>query len=128
MPIVRYMAALLIGLLMGWGGLGGHGAHMAMAGQPSGMPSAAMMTDHGDGGTHAAHHHEDGAGTHDGHAAKTGMPACCLFACGLATALPPPGLGFSDVGWQVLRLAVPIDDVMTGRSVSPLRRPPRHVA
>lgn len=127
MSIARYMAALLIGLLMGWGGLGGHGAHMAMAGQPA---AAAMMAASAGDDAHAAHHHhhDDGADTHHGQAAKPAMLACCLFACGLATVLPPPDLGFSDVSWQVLRLRVPTDDMMAGRSVSPLRRPPRQFA
>lgn len=125
MFIVRTIAALLIGFLIGWGGLGGHGAHMAMAGQPA-VPH--MMAGHADGHAHTAHGHGGHGGMQDGQGAKPATPACCLFACSLVTVLPSPDLRFSDADWEVLRLAVAGDTLMAGRSVSPLRRPPRPAA
>lgn len=130
MSIPRYMAAVLISALMSLGGLGGYGAHMAMAGQSDTSSTTAMAVHHVDNQTHAQHAHEDHTSTRDGQDAQfdasgSGAPNCCLFACGMATMLPAPGLGFSGVGWETLRLRAPADSMMAGRSVSPLRRPPR---
>lgn len=125
MSIARSLAALLIGLLIGLGGLGGHGAHMAMAAQAVQAPAMDMMDVQS--GMHAAHHH-DGHATPDHSSPKQTMPSCCLFACGLLTVLPAPVFAVSQVGWATVQLLPPSDDGMGGRSVSPLRRPPRSLA
>jgi hypothetical protein len=76
MSIARTMVALLIGLLVSWGGLGGHGAHMAMAAQPS-----ALVLDHAgmDASSSHAQMHRDHDGQQDahlGHGAKGVAPSC----------------------------------------------------
>lgn len=125
MSIARSLAALLIGLLIGLGGLGGHGAHMAMAAQANAAPALDGMDVQS--GMHAAHHHE-GHTAPDHSSTKQTMPSCCLFACGMLTVLPSPVFAVSQVGWATVQLLPSSDDGMGGRSVSPLRRPPRSVA
>jgi hypothetical protein len=129
MPIARHVAAFLVGIILSLGGLGGQGAHMAMAGQPvmatmlSPFVSHAQ-TQHQHAGDKAGH-----TGAHAGQSSATSSaPVCCPFACGLLTVLPSPDLGFSNVGWEIMRRQAPADDMMAGRSISPLRRPPRQSA
>ncbi len=126
MSIARSLAALLIGLLIGFGGLGGHGAHMAMAAQAADAPMMDMMDDQSD--MHAAHHHAGHDSPDHTSPKQQTMPSCCLFACGMLTVLPAPLFGFSQAGWATVQVLPPADDGMAGRSVSPLRRPPRSVA
>lgn len=135
MSIARHMVVFLVALLMSWGGMTAH-ASMAMAAPPASASMADTMALHmgghlsGDHGTvdDGAMSHHDHSTAHDGHGGQSAMPNCCPFACGMATVLPAPTLGVADAGWDVVRLPVSGDELMAGRSVSPLRRPPRQRA
>lgn len=123
MAIGRHITVLLIGFLMSWGGLGGYGAHMAMAAHSSAGASVAIH--HADSHVQAQYAHASHKIVQEQDKEQSGALNCCLFTCGMATVLPTPDPGYNRVGWEVLRMRVLADDRMAGRSVSPLLRPPR---
>lgn len=129
MSFARSIAALLIAFLLSMGGLGGHGMHMAMTANAAPAPGImALSADDMAMVDHHAGHQNSSQGESDGKSGSRAAPNCCLVACGMVTVLNMPAQLSSTVGWEPLRLQFSTEDDVRGRSVSPLRRPPRSVA
>lgn len=121
---MRFLAAVLFGLLLGWGGLTAPDA--AMADMPHHVLSmvegaAADCDEHGDYQGHGDHQDQ---GNHED---DTRLPhrGCCVMTCGGLSALEPTDLQVRPIEWVPARLQIVSDDLLRKRSVPPLRRPPR---
>jgi hypothetical protein len=133
MRLIRFLAAVLFGLFLGWGGLAMPDAAMADMGHhgmPMGEASAADCDEqpghqgYGDRQHQSDHQHqgdhEDGSNlSHDG---------CCVMVCGGVSALEPTYLQVRPLEQNPTRVQIVTEDMLRDRSVSPLRRPPRPVA
>lgn len=58
---------------------------------------------------------------------KASKAGCCVVACGQSI-LTAHEIDFSYAGWQLADLLPVVDDLVKGRSVSPMLRPPRLAA
>jgi hypothetical protein len=127
MRFTRFLAAVLFGLLLGWGGIAMPGA--AAAAMPHHLMSmgeeAAADCDeqpghqgHGDH-QHQGDHKDPSTPSHQG---------CCVMACGGVLALEPTYLQVKPIERTPDRVQIVTDDMLRKRSVPPLRRPPRPAA
>lgn len=124
MRVTRFIMSVLLGLLLGWGGSATPDALTAFAHEqaavadegpqesPSHCAGEADQQEHGD---------------HDDCPSKATDRGCCVAACG-PVALGPVELQVMVVNWAPVRLHIVTDSMVSDRSVSPLRRPPRIVA
>jgi len=126
MRFTRFLAAVLFGLLLSWGGFAMPGAAaalphhmMLMGGDTAGdcdeQPGHQGPGDHQDQGDHE----DDSKLPHQG---------CCVMACGGVLALGSTDLQVKSIEWMPARVQIITDDMLRKRSVPPLRRPPRPVA
>jgi hypothetical protein len=128
MRLIRFLAAVLVGLFLGWGGLTMPDAAMAAMphhhGVAMGEEAAADCDeqpghqDHGDH-QHPGDHEDPSTLFHQG---------CCVMACGGVAALEPTDLQVKPLEQNPTRVQIVTDDRLRDRSVSPLRRPPRSMA
>jgi hypothetical protein len=126
MRLIRFMSAVLFGLLLGWGGFAMPEAamtampHHAMAAAEGALPDCDEQPGHHEHGDH------QDQSDHEDHS-KLSHQGCCAMACSMS-ALEPTDLQVNPIEWTPARVQIAADDMLRDRSVSPLRRPPRAAA
>jgi hypothetical protein len=125
MRLIRFLAAVLVGLLLGWGGLAMPDAAMAAIphhGMSMGEEAAADCDEQPGHQGHGDHQDQD----QDDHDHSTlSHQGCCVMACGSASALEPTDLQVKPIERNPTRVQFFTDDALRKRSVPPLRRPPK---
>lgn len=124
MRLMRFIASVLFGLLLGWGGLASPDARVAVAHEAHGVAHQAEQERSSHCAAEADRHEH---GDHGDCPSEAPDQGCCVKACG-PVALEPVHLQVNAIRWAATRLRIVTDDMLTDRSVSPLRRPPRTVA
>ena len=127
MRLIRFLAAVFVGLLLGWGGLAMPNAAMAAMSHHE-MPTgddAAADCDEQPGHQGPGDHQDQGDHEDD---SKLPHQGCCVMACGGVLALGSTDLQVKSIEWMPARVQIITDDMLRKRSVPPLRRPPRPVA
>jgi hypothetical protein len=132
MRLLRFLAAVSFGLLIGWGGLGmPHGAMAGVlhhaTGSGAGSVAAADCDEPAEHRGRHDHRHQGEAEHREGHEdrSKASHTGCCVVACGFIAALDAPSFQLSAAGYSSIRVRFLTDDPLRKRTVSPLRRPPR---
>ena len=127
MRLIRFLAAVFVGLLLGWGGLAMPDAAMAAIPHhvmPMGEEAAADCDEQPGHQGHGDHQHPDDHGDDS----KIAHQGCCVMACGGVSALEPTYLQVRPLEQNPTRVQIVTEDMLRDRSVSPLRRPPRSAA
>lgn len=131
MHVAGFIAAVLLGLLLAWGG-------SALSVAPAAAMSGTVVIVGGaseDAASDCAAHAlpDDQAGDqhdHDedrGHSSGSPHAGCCMMACSML-ALEPGRLPMTSAAWTLARAAMVVNAPYDGRSISPPQRPPKAVA
>jgi hypothetical protein len=127
MRLIRFLAAVFVGLLLGWGILAMPDAAMAAMHHhvmPMGEEAAADCDEQPGHQGHGDHQHQ---GDHEDPSTLSHQ-GCCVMACGGVSALEPTDLQVKPLERNPTRVQFVTDDLFRKRSVPPLRRPPKPAA
>jgi hypothetical protein len=119
MRLIRFLAAVLVGLFLGWGGLTMPDAAMAAMPHHHGVAmgeEAAADCDEQPG--HQGHGDHQHPGDHEDPATLFHQ-GCCVMACGGVAALEPTDLQVMPLAQNPTRVQIVTDDRLRDRSVSP---------
>ncbi|GEO42776.1 hypothetical protein SAE02_69240 [Skermanella aerolata] len=127
MRLIRFLAAVLVGLLLGWGGLAMPNAAMAAMSHHEMSLGDDAATDCDEQPGHQGHGDHQHQGDHEDDS-KLPHQGCCVMVCGGVSALESADLQVMPLAQNPTRVQLGTDDRLRDRSVSPLRRPPKAAA